>query len=385
MPKKKKKEKHYILKKPSALRRVWKVWAYNIFWTAVFSQLFWGNYTIDELCLELDIFLMSSIYNVRQDFVIMVVLFWFWFRQMFKDANLIRFTYLMTKHDKDVIEKGGSKRCFEAVEGTGKTLNVANDVILLAVEQQRKLDVKYYLLCPFEQRVRDNEDFKAIKSSYEFFEVNKKFIPHLITNFPLEYDGRQAHPFDMAYIDQEKRIPEASVVGWSEIANDLPNAWSKVPAKEEDDVNKLRVKNEFLSLSRQYADVKFVVDEQRTGEIYLGFRSVISQNQKLGERIDCLSPHFLIWIHNKLEKRVRKKGEKTSKLLSRVTTFLSNLIQDIGFYEFIYDDKEAIQDNVKTEKLRFVISKDLPFKFDTRGMRKNYRLYSQAPNKTLSA
>ena len=93
MPKKKKKEKHYILKKPSALRRVWKVWAYNIFWTAVFSQLFWGNYTIDELCLELDIFLMSSIYNVRQDFVIMVVLFWFWFRQMFKDANLIRFTY----------------------------------------------------------------------------------------------------------------------------------------------------------------------------------------------------------------------------------------------------------------------------------------------------
>lgn len=381
----KKKKKHYVLKKPSLLRRVWKVWVYNIFWLALFTWLFWGNYSIDELCEQLDLFLSSLLLYVRKDFFVMLLAFWFWFRQVFKVANLIKYTILTSKHDKDVIENGGSKRCYEAVEGTGKTLNVANDVLLLACDQQKKHDVKYYLLCPFEEELGNNDDFKAIKSSYEYFEVNKKFIPHLMANFPLEYKGRNAFQFEMAYIDQEKRLAEGFAIGLSEIANVLPNAWSKVPADEEKDVNKLRVKNEFLSLSRQYTATKIVADEQRTGEIYLGFRSVISSNKYLEERVDILTPHFLVWIYNRLIKRVRKKRERTSKFLSRTVRFFENIIQDIGFYKFIYSDKEAIKDNVKEEKLSFVLSKDLPFKFDTRGMRKNYRLYKQKPDESKAA
>lgn len=378
---KRKKNKHYVLKKPSMLRRVWKVWAYNIIASGLFFWLFWGNYTIDDLCFELDYFLMNDgLFGLRKEFVAVCVTFYLMFRQFFKDLNLIKYTYLAKKHDKDIIQFGGSKRTYEAVEGVGKTLNLSNDVLFLAADNQDKLDLKYYLMCPFAEELQNDLDFNAIKEAYYFYDSNPDRIPHLMTSFNFEYDGRKAYEFDMAYFDQEKRLAEGFVMGLSEIANILPNSWSKVPANEEKDVNKLRIKNEFFSLSRQYAGLKIVSDEQRTGEIYLGFRSVVSSNKRLEERKDILVPHFLIWILSKVENRVKKKQERTSKRLSRLHNWLYCLIEDIGFYCFIYADKEAIHDNVKTENNIIVLSKDLPFKFDTRAERFKYRLYSKKPN-----
>ena len=206
-----------------------------------------------------------------------------------------------------------------------------------------------------------------------------------MANFKVKYKGREQYDFDMAYFDQNKRIAEGFALGLTEIANILPNAWSKVPADEEKDKNNLRVKNEFLSLSRQYAALKIVADEQRTGEVYLGFRSVISSNKLICNREKLLSPHFLERRLLKLEKKVRKKGENTPAKLSRKYFRLERLIEDIGFYRFEYNDKEAIKDNVKSERNFFVISTDIPFDFDTRGERFKYRLFSNSPDERIAS
>ena len=383
---KRKKRKHYVLKKPSLLRRVWKVWLYNIILTAFFFWWFWGNYTIDDLCFELDYFLMNDgIFGLRKELVIIGASFWFMLRQFFKDLNLIKYTYLARVNDREVIEKGGSKQCYEGIEGQGKTLSMANDVLLIASDQQDKLDLKYYLMCPYSEQLKDDADFKAIKDAYDFYDAHPDRIPHLMTNFKFEYDKRKAYEFDIAYFNMEKRIAEGFALGLTEIANILPNAWSKVPADEEKDVNKLRIKNEFFSLSRQYAMLRMIVDEHRTGEIYLGFRAVISSNKRLEERYKVLTPHFLEYVLKKVRKRIKKKAERTSKRLSRLHNVLYCLIEDIGFYVFFYDDKEAIKDNVKTVRLRKVISCDIPFTFDTRGERVKYRLYGKKPDEVVTS
>ena len=80
---------------------------------------------------------------------------------------------------------------------------------------------------------------------------------------------------------------------------------------------------------------------------------------------------------NALERKIRKKGKNTTAKLSKRYDRLNNVIEDIGFYVFTYDDKEAIKDKTKTKENSLVISCDLPFDFDTRGERFKYPLFSK--------
>jgi len=368
------------LYKPSLFRRVWKIWAYNTFWSIIFFTLFWANYTIEELCWELDWFFLYGFEDFRIELLYIGVTFWFMFRQFMKDCNLIKFTYLTAKHDEEIIKKGGYKRIYEGPEGNGKTLNAANDLLYLACDQDYEMRLRYYLKCPFADELKDDVDFKILKESYEFYEANPDKIPHLMANFKLKYKNREQYTFYKDYIDQKRRIAEGFVCGLTEVGNIYPNSWGKMPSDESKDPHNRVIKNEFFSLSRQYAALKMVLDEQRTGEVYLGLRSVMSSNRRIEERRKVLSPHFLIWLHKHLlETWVFEDNVNTSRRLSRVYSWLFRLIEDIGFYEFTYKDKESIEDNVKKEGMKFVISCDIPFEFDTRGERVKYRLYSKSP------
>ena len=369
---------------PSLYSRVWKIWLYNTIWTAIFFGLFWGLYGLDALAFELDYFMMWGLAKPRLQIVPVGLSFWFMFRHFFKLLNLIKFTYLTSKHDDDIILYGGCKRMYEGTEGVGKTLNTAYEALFLATAKDRAMRLAYYLKCPYSSMLKDDTDFKVLKESFEYFERDKEHIPHLMANFDIIFEGKKQYPFSMEYLDKTKRLAQGFACGLTELALWLPNSWSRIPADEKKDVHNLKVKNELLSLSRQYFDLSIVADEQRTGEVFLGFRSVVSSNRQLTQRRKVLTPVFLEKLQGLLERRVLKKKTKTTSRLSKLYTKLSNLIQDIGFYVFYYRDKESIKDIVNSEENTFVISCDIPFEFDTTGQRKKYTLYDKSPDFTVT-
>lgn len=392
--KKNKKPKENYLKKPSILRLTWKLWLYNLFWLALFTGLFFAHYTIEELCLELDHFMMYGLIDFRPQFILIIFLFFFFIRHVLKTCNLIRFTFRMSNDIQKIMDNPVSKRAFEGVEGVGKTLLTAYVTLFLACKADDNLRLRYYLLCPFSAELKNDADFKVVKNSFEYYENHKDKIPHVMLNFKMKYRNQEQYDFDMDYIDMKKRIAEGFVIGLTEVANILPNSESKLPkdsakkaAKKdckdnEEDFNG-KVKTTFLSLSRQYAAVKIVYDEQRTGEVFLGLRSVTAINNLLEDRIKVLSPHFLIYILDLLKRRIRRKGVETSKKLSKSYKWLESVVEDIGFYIFKYSDKEAIKDKVKTKDNSLVISCDLPFEFDTRGERFNYALFNHKVDESV--
>lgn len=400
-----KKRKYKSLKKPTLFRRVWKIWLYNTIWSVVFFGLFLGLYTIDELCLELDYFLAYTIFDLRWQFVLIATSFWFFFRQLMKDINLVRFTWMTHVHDKEIIKKGGYKRTYEGNEGTGKTTNVAYDTLMLACEKDKQMHLTYYLKLPFADKLEEDVDFKVLTESFEFYEDNSDKIPHLMANFDISYQGLKNYPFSMEYLDQTKRLAEGFVCGLTELGNELPNSWSRIPADPKKDKNNARMKSTTLSLCRQFFDLTIVGDEQRTGEIFLAFRALVTENKDLRERKKCLRPLFLEFVLNCFERKVFRLGDKILRLKNKIKEYpernrycrkvkklyrplrrwatlyikLSRLIRVLGFYKATYDLRDATSNLLLEEGLTAVISADLPFEFDTRGERFNYNLYAESP------
>lgn len=402
-----------MLKTPSLLKSSSWTIGYNVILTAMLFPLFFTLYTLDDVARHLDNFTMFGLRVLSLDFFLCVSLFWFSFRQFFKDINFFRFYFLSGKHKEEVIKRG-AKTSYEGNEGTGKTLNVANDTLLHAEEKDRTMRLEYYKKLPFREKLiaEGDIDFKVLEESFLYYERNKQNIPHYMSNFIVVYDGKKNYPFSMEYLDQTRRLAEGFALGLTETANILPNAWSRIPGDEKKDVHKLRTKSETLSLSRQFFDLTITYDEQRTGEVFLGLRALNSQNIALKKRESVLEPKLLILIKDLIENiflfpigaEVSKLRErlfddygqltllnagllkKYNKLLkklkkySQMHSILSTFIQRIGFYIFYYDEKES-QEATKTinKDLFFVSPKWYPFRFDTRGLKYDYKLYRERP------
>ena len=152
-----------------------------------------------------------------------------------------------------------------------------------------------------------------------------------------------------------------------------------MPKDESKDDHKVIKKNETLSKSRQWFDLTVVSDEQRMGEVFIGFRSVTGLGRSLVGRQRVLRPKFLRFLERRLYNRIMKRKEKTSKALSRAYCFLHKISDSIGFYEFEYIDKDVLTSKNAKDKQTFVVPCRFLFKYDTRGEREKYRLYSNKP------
>lgn len=426
------------LETPSVFRSTWKTLAYSLIWTAIFFPLFLCFYTIDDVAYELDYFTMYG-FSRLGPLLLISTAFWFFLRQSAKDLNFIRFYWGSCLHAENVVKQGGYKRAIDGDEGTGKTLNNAYDTLLIGAAKDRAMRLAYYLKAPYSDELRDDVDFNVLRESFEYFERNGLNIPHVMANFEIIYKGKKNYPFSMEYLDQTKRLAEGFACGITEMGNILPNAWSKLPAGDKEDPFNRRVKNETLSLSRQFFDLTITADEQRTGEIFLGYRSLVTFNRHLVEKKKVCRPIFLEKIQNILRKKVFKTGKlleaikattsdvefrlykhyvtqqrafescdvrSIDETLSREKTLftqlrqckkdykkvnkrarkvslryrkLAVLIEDIGFYKFTYELRDPQTNALIAENMHFVIPCDIPFEFDTRGERFNYDLYSHVP------
>lgn len=367
------------LKFPSIWKRIKPTVIYNAILSAIWIPLFPIFYDLDKVAFELDFFLMFGVENFRWQLITTLFCFFFFLRQICKDLNLVIFAIRAAKHDDDVIMFGGHKRLFDGLEGVGKTLNATNDAVLLACDKDEKLRFEYYLKKPYEDNLKDDIHYKVLCESYEWYKKNPDKIPHLMANYKIEYDGRENYEFDIDYLKQDKRLAEGFTMALTELADELPNSWSKMPKDESKDDHKIIKMNETLSKSRQWFDLTIVSDEQRMGEVFIGFRSTTGQGRSLISRQRVLKPKFLRFIERRLYNRIMKKKEKTSKWLSWRYTFLHKIADSIGFYEFEYIDRDVLTSKGKTEKQTFVVPCRFLFKYDTRGERGKYRLYGNKP------
>lgn len=367
------------LKFPSVWKRIKPTVIYNLILSAIWFPLYLHYYTLDKVAYELDYFLMFGFYAFRWQLITTVICFILFLRQVFKDLNLLIFAIRAAKHDDDVIMFGGHKRLFDGIEGVGKTLNATNDAVLLACDKDEKMRFEYYLKKPYEKELKDDDDYKVLCDSYAYYKDNPDKIGHLMSNYNIEYAGKMNFPFDMAYFDQEKRLAEGFVMTLTELADLMPNSWSKLPKDESKDDHKVIKKNETLSKSRQWFDLTVVSDEQRMGEVFIGFRSTTGQGRSLISRQRVLRPKFLNVIKKLLYKRIMLRKEKTSKFLSWRYTTLCKIADCIGFYEFEYVDRDVLTSREKKEKSTFVIPCRFLFNYDTRGERRKYSLYSRKP------
>lgn len=366
---------------PSIFGRVWRLYLYNAAFTALFFWLFWGNFTIDDLAYEIDYFTLWGFADLRLNLFLVCTSFFFMFRQFFKDVNLIRFTFLMRKHDKEVTESGGNKRLYDGVEGSGKTMTNANDTLFIACKKDVAMRLAYYLKYPYKDDLEDDKDYKVLCESFDFYRDHAdEYIPHLMADFDITYKGRKNYQWSMDFLDQKKRPAEGFAVAITEIANKLPNAWSRVPGDEKKDTHNMKVKSETLSLTRQWYDMTIIGDEQRAGEVVLAFRSVCSQTRHLLGWKKVLSPKFLELILSALKSRILKKKEDNTRLCSFLYVRLERLVNRMGFRVISYQNKEAITDKADEKEACFVLSCDLPFVYDTRYERLNYKDYGKSPD-----
>ncbi len=401
------------MKAPSLLKKTSYTIGYNVILSVVLFSVFLLRYTLDDVAWHLDNLTMMGLFALTPDFFTCVLTFWFAFRQTFKDLNFLRF-FKKSKEHEDKVVKRGAKTSYEGPEGTGKTLNVANDTLLHAGEKDAKMRLEYIKKLPYrEELVAEGDlDFKVLEESFLYYEKNKHLLPHYMSNFTFVYDGKKNYPFSMEYLDQERRLAEGFALGLTEVANDLPNAWSRIPSNPEKDVNKLMTKSETLSLSRQYFDLTITYDEQRTGEVFLGLRALNCENRHLIRRETALDPKLLMLIRDRIEnKKLYPIGNKVLKLRERlfdengklilldqklldkhnkllrklkrhvrVHNFFDKLCKRIGFYLFYYELKDSQDGSKQSKEHYFVTPKYFPFRFDTRGLKYNYKLYKEKPD-----
>ena len=368
-----------VLKYPSLWRRVQPTVIYNVVLSAIFFPLYLTFYNLDIVAFELDYFLMYGFESFRFNLLGALFCFGFFLRQICKDLNLIIFTIRAIKHDEDVIAFGGHKRLFDGIEGIGKTLNLTNDAVLLACDKDEKLRFEYYLKKPFEKKLKNDKYYKTLCDSYEFYKAHPDKISNLMANYKIQYDGKESFKFDIDYFKQDKRLAESVVMALTELADELPNSWSKIPKDEKNDPHKVIKMNETLSKSRQWFDLTIVSDEQRMGEVFIGFRATTGLGRSITGREKCLVPKFLKIIERLLYKRVMRKQERTSKFLSWLYTFVHRITESIGFFEFKYIDRDVLTSKGKTEERTFVIPCRFLFRYDTRGERDKYPLYERKP------
>lgn len=116
-------------------------------------------------------------------------------------------------------------------------------------------------------------------------------------------------------------------------------------------------------------------NDQRGGELFLGFRAVLNVTNYLIEQRMLLSPRFLQWLYALLVARIKKRGINTSRRLSAFLFRLDELIKDIGFRRFYYVRTLGADGRMKNGKevCSYVLPCDVPFTYDDRARRNEYK------------
>lgn len=276
-----------------------------------------------------------------------------------------------------------SNRCvmLDGAPGTGKTFSSIYLTCYQALVLWDELITQYLLRMSFAAKYKWEYDkgksnvwiaYKAVYDSVKFYNENG-YIPCCYSNVKFKLAGKEPIPLDIKYFQQRKRFAEYNVKLVDEGAELLPNTMrTNNGFKDSLSVNDI---NNYLSMFRQYDEGHFVFNDQRGTEVFKGARSVFNVTNYLIEQRTLLSPRFLQWLYGFLVGRIKKRGINTSRRLSAFLFRLDELIKDIGYRRFSYVQTVGAEGRMRNSKevQSYVLPCDVPFKYDDRARRSEYK------------
>lgn len=276
-----------------------------------------------------------------------------------------------------------SNRCvmLDGAPGTGKTFSSIYLVCYQAIILWDMLVTEYLLRMPFAAKYKWEYErgksnvwiaYKAVYDSIKFYNENG-YIPCCYSNIKFQLSGKEPIPLDIKHFQQRKRFAEYNVKLLDEGAEVLPNTMrTNSGFKDELHINDI---NNYMSMFRQYDEGHMIINDQRGTEMFKGARSVFNVTNYLFEQRALLTPRFLCWLYSVLVARIKKRGFNTSRRLSAFLFRLDELIKDIGFRQFRYVQTVGAEGRMKNSKeiLSYVLPCDVPFKYDDRARRNEYK------------
>lgn len=203
-----------------------------------------------------------------------------------------------------IIDEPDSKQLIEGGEGSGKSDTAKRAAIIVAEYNWQELSREYHLMSHLLSNYIGNktwlEHWKEVSETYRFYAKNPHIFPCLMSNVPMQVDGRKVLKFNMRMALQQVNLGYKTVLILDEMKNSgFSNRNSgKIP----------RCLDEWLRFGRQFYECRIYGTEQNKLMAILEYRN-LTVNYTMQEMRKILSPRFLQWIYkHKVDRFIKKYG-----------------------------------------------------------------------------
>ena len=361
----------------------WRLTYKTIFYYAIpfllWNGLFWGFFGLREVFVSLDV--VSAFYLPG---LLKAVICFLFFAMAIKSTYTFYGVYVNVKRVAEKIEDVKAYKYsvgYDGEQDSGKTFTMTYDGIILSEVKYEDLLFEVYHDMPLvDEFEKKNDEFKlalykAKRESLEFYKNHDDKIPCFVSNYDVTYKDKKNFKLKYNHFVMKKRMPENAVACADEFANMFGNEQRK-KANESEDVKNINDANKFASLHRQYLNLTLLSNDQRLGEIFIGFRTTMGKRFHIDDKEERYTPELLLKIRSFFYNRILDKGENNTAKLSKIYDKIDYYVKRIGFLKLYYVNERGVVGNEKKEKDIKVMSlgKDIPFYYKHRGEFMNYPL-----------
>lgn len=215
------------------------------------------------------------------------------------------FTASYSNYCAQIIAEPDSKQLIEGPEGSGKSDTAKRAAIIVAEYNWQELSREYHLMSHALPDHIDNktwlEHWREVSQTYKFYIKRPYIFPCLMSNVPMQVDGREVLQFDFNAVMQKANLGYKTVLLLDEMKNSgFSNRNSgKIP----------RSVDEWLRFGRQFYECRIFATEQNKFMAILEYRNLTVNYTMQEMRKDILAPRFLKWIYrHKVDRFIKKYG-----------------------------------------------------------------------------
>lgn len=215
------------------------------------------------------------------------------------------FTASYSNYCAQIIAEPDSKQLIEGPEGSGKSDTAKRAAIIVAEYNWQELSREYHLMShSLPEHMGDNtwlEHWREVSNTYKYYIKRPYIFPCLMSNVPMQVDGREVLQFDFNAVMQKANLGYKTVLLLDEMKNSgFSNRNSgKIP----------RSVDEWLRFGRQFYECRIFATEQNKFMAILEYRNLTVNYTMQEMRKDILAPRFLKWIYrHKVDRFIKKYG-----------------------------------------------------------------------------
>ena len=265
--------------------------------------------------------------------------------------------------------------------GCGKSSSGLYEAVVMARKMWKDLQWRYYKL---KSKKHKPLDWDEVQFSYNFFK-NNNCVPCLLSNIPVQVDGKFTTFVSKEHCEQKTRLPAHCVLFLDEVGAMLTvdTAKQRQDGDEDSQQNAVNV-SDFFRLCRHFGNWRIICTEQDSENIYIDVRRVVSKNEYMLWQRWVLKPYLFLALFLPL-RSLLVRLQWTSKIFAPPLKFLEKLCQSIGFRKYRYLTENNTQRHTGMQKGRrtFYLPSLLNFKYDERTFRNFYKCKDQTITPTI--